>query len=74
LPPELKTLLNDGKSGLIVSYKAYAESYDAIRSFVTDKNPMALLEYRKKSSQARELFNGATDKIKNIMMASGVSQ
>jgi hypothetical protein len=74
LPPELKTHLNDGKNGLIASYKAYAESYDAIKSFVTDKNPMALLEYRKKYSQAQELFTGATDKFKMIMTAAGVVQ
>ena len=74
LPPELKKHLNDGKNGLIASYKAYAESYDAIRSFVTDKNPMALLEYRKKYSQAQELFTGATEKFKVIMTAAGVAQ
>jgi hypothetical protein len=67
LPPEIKNLLNDGKTGLIASYKAYAESFDAIRSFFTDKNPLALLEYRKKYSQAEGLFNGATDKIKKVV-------
>jgi hypothetical protein len=71
LPPELKRLLNDGKTGLIAANKAYAESFVAIRSFVTDKNPMALLEYRKKSSQALELYTGATDKFKMIMTAAG---
>ena len=74
LPPEAKTVLNDGRTGLIAAYKAYAESFDAIKSFVADKNPMALLEYRKKSSQAQELYNGAADKFKTIMMASGISQ
>lgn len=73
LPPEMKSLLNDGKACLIASYKAYAESFEAIKSFATDKNPMALLEYRKKSSQAQELYNGATDKFKRIMTAAGVS-
>lgn len=74
LPPEAKTLLNDGRTGLIAAYKAYAESFDAIRSFVTEKNPMALLEYRKKNSQALELYNGAADKFKTIMTAAGISQ
>lgn len=74
LPPEVKTLLNDGRTGLIASYKAYAESFDAIKNFVTDKNPMALLEYRKKSSQAQELYNGAAVQFKTIMTAAGVSQ
>lgn len=73
LPPEMKNLLNDGKIGLIAAYKAYSESFDAIKSFITDKNPMALLEYRKKYSQAQELYNGAADKFKRIMTAAGVT-
>ncbi len=74
LPPEVKTLIEEGKVGLASAYKAYAESFDAIRRFVADKNPMALLEYRKKSSQAQELFNSASEKFKMIMAAAGVSQ
>jgi hypothetical protein len=74
LPPEVKSLLNEGRTGLIAAYKAYAESFDAIKSFIADKNPMALLEYRKKSSQAQELYAGAADKLKRIMTAAGVSQ
>lgn len=74
LPPEVKTLLNDGRTGLIAAYKAYAESFDAIKSFVTDKNPMALLEYRKKNTQALELYNAASAKLKTIMTAAGLSQ
>jgi hypothetical protein len=73
-PPELKKHLNDGRNGFVAAYKAYAESYDAIKSFVTDKNPMALLEYRKKFSQAQELFTGARDKFTNIMAAAGAAQ
>jgi hypothetical protein len=71
LPPELKRYLNDGKTGLIAANKAYAESFVAIKSFITDKNPVALLEYRKKSLQAQELYTGATDKFKMIMTAAG---
>jgi hypothetical protein len=74
LSPEAKSLLNDGKTSLIAAYMAYAESFDAIKSFVADKNPMALLEYRKKSSQAQSLYNDATDKFKKIMTAAGVTQ
>ncbi len=74
LSPEAKSLLNEGKTGLIAAYKLYAESFDAIKSFITDKNPMALLEYRKKNSQAQDLYNGASDKFKTIMTAAGVSQ
>lgn len=72
MSPEVKSILNDGKTGLIAAYKAYAESFDAIKNFITDKNPLALLEYRKKHAQAEELYNGAAEKIKNIMTAAGV--
>ena len=71
LPPDVKNYLTKGRTDLIAAYGAYAESYDAIRRFVTDKNPMALLEYRKKSSQAQELYNGATEKFKMIIGAAG---
>jgi hypothetical protein len=73
LPLEVKTLLGDGKSGLIASYRAYGESFDAIKGFMADKNPMALLEYRQKSSQAQKLYNDAAAKFKLIMTAAGVS-
>lgn len=74
LPPEIKCLLNEAKGGLIASYKMYGESFDAIRSFITDKNPMALLEYRNKNSQAQNLYIGASDKFRKIMTAAGVTQ
>jgi len=74
LPPEIKTLLNGGKAGLVLAYKTYAESFDAIGRFVADKNPMALLEYQKKSSQAKELYGTAADKFKIVMTATGVTQ
>ena len=74
LPPEAKSLLNGARTGLITSYKAYAESFDAIKRFITDKNPMTLLEYQKKSSQAKELYGTASDKFKLIMTAAGVTQ
>lgn len=74
LPPELAILLNDGKNGLIAANKAYAESFVAIKKFIAEKNPMALLEYHKKSSEAQELYAGATDKFKMIMTATGGSK
>jgi hypothetical protein len=74
LAPELTSLLNEGKTGLIASYKTYAESFDAIKSFIDDKNPMALLAYRTKYSQAHELYTGATDRLNKIMTATGVTQ
>jgi len=74
LPPEVKSLLAEGKTGMAAAYKAYADSFDAIRSFITDKNPMALLEYRKRNSQAQQLVTEASEKFKSIMTAAGISQ
>lgn len=74
LPPEATILLTEGKTGMVAAYKTYAESFEAIRSFVEDKNPMALLEYRKKSTQAQEQLSVASNKLKIIMTAAGVSQ
>ncbi len=74
LPPEMKSLLNEGRVGLIASYKSYAESFESIKSFVTDKNPLALLDYRKKSAEAQKLYNEAAEKIKRIMSAAGILQ
>lgn len=74
LPPEAKKLLNESKAGFVASYKAYAESFDAIRSFTTDKNPLTLLEYRKKNAEAQEQLKGATEKLKQIITAAGVTQ
>lgn len=56
LSPEAKNLLNEGKAGLIAAYKAYSESFDAIRSFIADKNPMALLEYGKNFHKLRNFI------------------
>ncbi len=74
LPPEAKRLLGESKTGFMAAYKAYAESFDAIRSFTTNKNPMALLEYRKKNAEAQEQLKGATEKLKQIMTAAGVTK
>jgi hypothetical protein len=73
MPPGAKILLNEGKVGLTAAYTAYAEAFAAIRSFIADKNPMALLEYRKKYSRAQELMKEATEKFQIIFIAAGVS-
>ncbi|MDD2900008.1 MAG: hypothetical protein PHI31_14995 [Desulfuromonadaceae bacterium] len=73
LPPEVKTLLGAGISGLVAAYTAYGESFGAIKSFVSDKDPMALFEYRKKNAQARELYTKASDTLTSIMKAAGIS-
>jgi hypothetical protein len=74
LPPEAKRLLNEGKNDLVAAYKAHAESFESINTFIAEKSPMALIEYRKRSAHAQELFNTATAKLNQIMKASGVPQ
>lgn len=73
LPPELQASLRDGRDGLIASYKAYGEAFDAIRSFTAEKNPMLLLKYRKKYSQAQELYGSAAQKIKMALSSCGIA-
>jgi broad specificity polyphosphatase/5'/3'-nucleotidase SurE len=74
LSPELKGLLHDGKVGLIAAYKAYEESFDTIKGFIVNKNPMALFLYRKQNEQAQKLYTEAADKINRIMAAGGVTK
>lgn len=74
LPPEAKILFKEGRTGLVDAYKAYAESFESIKAFAADKNPMALLEYRKKNAEAQKLLQGATEKLAKIMTAAGVAQ
>jgi hypothetical protein len=71
---QAKKLLNESKAGLIASCKAYAASFDAIRGFTTDKNPLTLLECRKKNAEAREQLKGTTEKLKQIMVTAGVTK
>ncbi|BCG46605.1 hypothetical protein GEOBRER4_n1412 [Citrifermentans bremense] len=73
LPPELQASLRDGRDALIASYKAYGEAFDALRSFTAEKNPMLLLEYRKKYAEAQELYGGAAQKIKGALSSCGIA-
>ena len=72
LPPEIMNLLLEGKSGMIASYKAHGESYEAVRVFLAEGKPLALLEFRKKSTQAKELSRGATENLKRAMATAGI--
>jgi hypothetical protein len=72
LPPEIRNFLVDGKSGMVASYKAHGESYEAVRIFLAEGKPLALLEYRTKSTRARELSRGATEKLERAMATAGI--
>jgi hypothetical protein len=72
LPPEIKNFLVDGKNGMVASYKAHGESYEAVRVFLAEGKPLALLEYRTKSARARELSSGAAEKLERAMATAGI--
>jgi hypothetical protein len=72
LPPEIRNFLLEGKNGMAASYKAHGESYEAVRVFLTEGKPLALLEYRTKSARARELSGGATENLERAMATAGI--
>jgi hypothetical protein len=72
LPPEIRNFLVEGKNGLAASYRAHGESYEAVRVFLAEGKPLALLEYRSKSAKARELSGGATEKLERAMATAGI--
>lgn len=72
LPPEAQKCLKESKTGFVACYKAYAESFDCIKRFATEKNPMALVEYRKKNAEAAEQLKAARSKLKSVVAAAGL--
>jgi hypothetical protein len=72
LPPEIGNLLAEGKNGMVASYKAHGEAYEAVRIFLAESKPMALLDYRKMSTRARELSGGATANLERAMATAGI--
>jgi hypothetical protein len=72
LPPEIRNFLVEGKNGMVASYKAHGESYEAARIFLAEGKPLALLEYKKKSGRARELSRGAMENLERAMATAGI--
>ena len=72
LPPEINNFLIEARNGMAASYKAHGESYEAVRIFLAESKPLALLEYRKKSTRARELSSGATGNLERAMATAGI--
>ncbi len=72
LPPEIAGPLTEGKNGLVASYKSRGESYEAIRIFLAESNPLALLDYKKKSSLAGELSRNALEKLDRGLATAGI--
>ena len=69
LPPWFSQNLAESKKGFLDGYKAKIESFAAVKRFVDEKNPTALLEYKQKEAQANKLLQEAHGKL-NIVLAS----
>ncbi len=73
LPPEIKANLSEAKDGLMAGYKAYGESFAAINSLITEKKPLALIEYKRKSSQANDLIAAANSRLEKALGLAGIA-
>jgi hypothetical protein len=72
LPPWFTRNLAEAKKGFLDGYKAKAESFAAVKRFVDEKSPMALLEYKQKDAQANKLLQDARGKLDIVMVAAGL--
>ncbi len=72
LPPWFSRNLTDAKDGFCAAYKAKIESLDAVKKFLEDKNPLSLLEYRKKAALADKLIENAKGKLALVWSAAGL--
>jgi hypothetical protein len=77
LPENLSAWVNQNlkevKEGYSASYKAKIESLAAVKKFLDEKNPLALLEYKKKASEAEKLLKGSTEKLVMVLSQAGQS-
>lgn len=74
LPPWFTQNLGDAKKGFFDAYTARIASFDAIRRFIDEKSPAALIEYKQKASLADKSFRVARERLAVVMKASGFSQ
>ncbi len=73
LPTWFSRNLADAKKGFQEGYTAKMESFAAIKRFIDEKSPMALLEYRQKDSQADKLLQDARGKLTLVLAAAGLA-
>jgi hypothetical protein len=73
LPPWFSQNLADVKKGFLDGYTAKMESFAAVKRFVDEKSPAALLEYRQKEAQANKLLQDARSKLDIVVAAAGLS-
>ncbi len=72
LPPWFSQNLADVKKGFLDGYKVKAESFAAVKRFVDEKSPTALLEYKQKEAQANKLLQDARSKLTLVLAAAGL--
>jgi len=71
LPPWFTQNLMDAKKGFSDAYTAKIESFEAVKRFVDEKSPAALLEYRQKGTLADRQFQDARERLAAVLKASG---
>ncbi|MEI8356482.1 MAG: hypothetical protein WCG31_10420 [Deltaproteobacteria bacterium] len=72
LPPWFTRNLEDAKKGFLDAYKSKADSFAAVKRFVDEKSPLALLEYKQKGAQADKLLKDARSKLDIVLAAAGL--
>ncbi len=72
LPPWFTQNLAEAKKGLLDGYRAKVVSFTAVKRFVEEKSPAALLEYKKKAAQANKLLQDAHAKLSFVLAAAGL--
>jgi len=73
LPPWFTQNLAEAKKGFLDGYKAKAESFAAVKRFVDEKSPTALLEYKQKEAQANKLLQDARGRLDIVLAAAGLT-
>ena len=72
LPPWFNQNLAEAKKGFLDGYKAKVESFAAVKRFVDEKSPAALLEYKQKEDQSNKLLQDARSKLTLVLAAAGL--
>ena len=72
LPPWFNQNLADAKKGFLDGYMAKVESFAAVKRFVDENSPAALLEYKQKEDQSNKLLQDARSKLTLVLAAAGL--
>ncbi len=72
LPPWFSQNLTDAKKGFLDGYKVKVEAFAAVKRFIDEKSPTALLEYKQKDAEANKLLQEAHGKLDIVLAAAGL--